>query len=130
MPSDRRYLIEFLSCLAAYAVLLVLTILLLGPNPATGGPASLPASLIVLLPMIPATVMCWVVLRHLRRVDELQRRVQLEALGLAFAGTALITFSYGFLELIGFPKLSMFAVWPIMAMLWIIGGLLAGRRYR
>lgn len=80
--------------------------------------------------MIPATVMCWVVLRHLRRVDELQRRVQLEALGLAFAGTALITFSYGFLELIGFPKLSMFAVWPIMAMLWIIGGLLAGRRYR
>lgn len=32
MPSDRRYLIEFFSCLAAYAALLVLTILLLGPN--------------------------------------------------------------------------------------------------
>ena len=125
MNASKRYLIEFGSALTAYAGLLALSIYLLGPNP-----SGWRATLVVLLPMLPAAAMCWAVVRQLRRSDELQRRMQLEALGLAFAGTALITFSYGFLELVGWPKLSMFAVWPLMAMLWIIGGVLASRRYR
>ena len=86
--------------------------------------------LIALSPMIPAAAAAWVVLRELRRMDELQRRIQLEALGFSFAGTAILTFSYGFLEGLGYPKLSMFAVWPILAGLWALGLVLARRRYQ
>jgi hypothetical protein len=68
------------------------------------------------------------VLRQLRRLDEPALRVQLEALGFAFFGTVLLSFGYGFLEGLGWPRLSMFAVWPVMAVLWVVGGWLAGRR--
>lgn len=80
--------------------------------------------------MIPAATMAWGILRELRRMDELQLRIQLEALGFSFAGTAILTFSYGFLEGLGYPRLSMFTVWPILATPWIVGLVLARRRYR
>lgn len=81
-------------------------------------------------PMLPAVAICWIVFHTIIRLDEMQRKLQLEALSLAFAGTALITFGYGFLEGIGLPRLSMFVVWPLMAVLWV-AGLVVGRiRYR
>ena len=42
----------------------------------------------------------------------------------------MLTFSYGFLEGLGYPKLSMFTVWPILAVLWVVGLVLARRRYQ
>jgi hypothetical protein len=86
--------------------------------------------LVALSPMLPAAATAWVVLRELRRIDELQRRMQFEALGFAFAGTAILSFSYGFLEGLGYPRLSMFTVWPILAALWMVGLALARRRYQ
>jgi hypothetical protein len=71
-----------------------------------------------------------IVLRELRRMDELQRRIQLEALAFSFAGTAIVSFSYGFLEGLGYPRLSMFTVWPLLAVLWVAGLVLARRRYQ
>jgi len=50
--------------------------------------------------------------------------------GFSFAGTAILTFSYGFLEGLGYPKLSMFTVWPTLAVLWIVGLAAASRRYQ
>jgi hypothetical protein len=121
-----RYTKELSAALALYGVLLVGSIELLQhvavPSPWRDA--------IALSPMAAAAVMAWVMLRQLRRMDELQVRIQLEALGFAFAGTALSTFSYGFLEGLGWPRLSMFVVWPLMAGLWIVGLLLARRRYQ
>ena len=85
--------------------------------------------LLSVLPMLPALFICGVVVTGIRNMDELQRKVQFEALALAFAGTALITFTYGFLEGAGFPKLSMFVVWPLMAGLWVIGVMMGRLRY-
>jgi hypothetical protein len=79
--------------------------------------------------MLPAVLVIAAIIRHLRRIDELEQRIQLEALALAFMGTAFLTFSYGFLEIVGFPHISWFAVWPIMAVLWLLGVLVARRRY-
>jgi hypothetical protein len=62
-------------------------------------------------------------------MDELQRKLQFEALALAFAGTALLTFGYGFLEGVGLPRLSMFVVWPLMAALWVVGVFIGRVRY-
>lgn len=121
----RNMIPAFLSMLA-YAVTLVVSLRLLAGGIDNKGAAVA----ITLAPMIPAIVLCWSIMGVIRRLDELQRRLQLEAFALAFAGTALITFSYGFLENVGFPKLSAFAVWPIMCGLWIAGVLLGRLRYR
>ncbi|MFY7864655.1 hypothetical protein [Roseateles sp.] len=86
--------------------------------------------LLALSPMLPGALVVWAILRQLSRLDELQRRVQLEALAMAFAGTAFISFSYGFLEGLGYPRLSMFVIWPLMAGLWMLGLVLASRRYK
>jgi hypothetical protein len=87
-------------------------------------------SMVGLVPMAGAVWCCWAVLRQLHRLDEMQLRLQLEGLAVAFAGTALLSVSYGFLESVGYPRLSMFYVWPLMAVLWQIGLLLARRRYQ
>ena len=84
---------------------------------------------VTLLPMIPLAFVLVAWLRFFRRMDELQQRMQMEALAFAFGGTALITFSYGFLQSAGFPDLSWFFVWSLMTALWILGGLIARRRW-
>ena len=127
MTPCRRYLIELFACIGAYAAAVALSIVLLVNVTGFSGPI---ATVVALLPMGPATAICWVVLRQLGRMDELHRRIQLEALGFAFAGTAVATFSYGFLETVGFPRLPMFTVWPVMGVLWLTGVWLANRRYR
>ena len=123
---SKQYTKELALAFAAYGVLLVGSIELL-KHVAIAAPWR---DLIAVSPMLAAVVMPWVVLRELRRMDELQMRIQLEALGFSFAGTAILTFSYGFLEGLGYPRLSMFNVWPVMAVLWIVGLLLARRRYQ
>jgi hypothetical protein len=79
--------------------------------------------------MLAPPFMAWTVVRQLRRLDELQRRIQLDALALAFMVTALVTLSYGFLENVGIPALNMVWVWPLMASVWIIGLLIGRWRY-
>jgi hypothetical protein len=123
---SKQYLKELTATLVVYGVLLIGSIELL-----THVDVARPwRDVIALSPMLPAAAMAWVILRELRRMDELQRRIQLEALGFSFAGTAVLTFSYGFLEGLGYPKLSMFTVWPILATLWVVGLVLARRRYQ
>jgi hypothetical protein len=119
-------MIELSTALAVYAVLLVGSIRLL-QHVALATPWR---DIVALSPMVSAVTVPWIVLREMRRLDELQRRIQFEAIGFAFAGTAVLTFSYGFLEGLGYPRLSMFAVWPVLAVLWAIGLALARRRYR
>ena len=123
---SKQYTKELTAALVVYGLLLAGSIQLL-----THVDVARPwRDVIALSPMIPAAAMAWVILRELRRVDELQRRIQLEALGFSFAGTAILTFSYGFLEGLGYPRLSMFTVWPLLAVLWIVGLVLARRRYQ
>ncbi len=121
----RNMIPAFLSMLA-YAIALMVSLHLLASGIGNRGAAIA----ITLAPMVPAIFLCWSIIGVIRRLDELQRRLQLEAFALAFAGTALITFSYGFLENAGFPRLSAFAVWPVMCGLWLAGVLFGRLRYR
>lgn len=86
--------------------------------------------IICLLPVLPCLLTVMSVIRLITRLDELQRQIQLYALAFAFTGTALATFSYGFLENIGFPHLPIFMVWPVMATLWGVGVAVGVWRYR
>lgn len=116
---------DLLLGLTAYAGCLFLSNTLL----ASGGLAEPWRTVMLLAPMAPAAGICAVIVRHIRRLDELQRRIQLEALATAFAGTALLSLGYGFLEGAGLPKLSMFAVWSVMGTLWAAASILFSRSY-
>ena len=112
--------------MATYAITLIISLRLL----AWGIDDRAARIAISLAPMIPALLLCMSIVGIIRRSDEMQRRLQLEAFAFGFAGTALATFSYGFLENAGFPRLSAFTVWPVMCGLWLTGVLLGHLRYR
>jgi hypothetical protein len=75
-------------------------------------------TVVALLPAIPIGLTVWVIGRQFRRMDEFQRLRSLESIAVAAAVTAGLTFTYGFLEEAGFPRLSMFWVWGIMGITW------------
>ena len=120
------YYLEFAAALVAYGIFLVVSIAALKALPADSG-WRIP---LALLPMLPAAGVVAAVVRQLGRVDELQRRQLLESLSIAFAGSALVTFGYGFLENIGFPHISWFFVWTVMGALWAVGSFVTYLRYR
>jgi hypothetical protein len=65
--------------------------------------------------MIGFGLMIRAVVRHVARVDEYVRVRMLESIALAAAITVALSFTYGFLETVGYPKLSMFSVWMVLA---------------
>jgi hypothetical protein len=122
-----RYYYELGSALALYTVVLIASLVLL----LNLEQADLYVRILIsLAPIISAALMCWAIVRQMRRLDEMHLRIQFEALGFAFASSALLTFSYGFLEDVGFPHITWHWAWPVMGMMWVIGLQVARRRYR
>jgi hypothetical protein len=80
---------------------------------------SLLRTVVLASPIAGFGLMLLAIARHLARIDEYLRQRLLETFALAAAITAGITFTYGFLETAGFPRLSMFTVWPVMGVAWI-----------
>ena len=103
------YLRELGGSLLVYAVLLVAAIRLGRPMD-----EGVLRSLFLLSPMLGFCLMLWAIARHLNRVDEYLRRFLLESFALAAGITAGLTFTYGFLETAGYPRLSMFSVWMVL----------------
>lgn len=85
---------------------------------------------LALAPMVPATFAVVVFVRAFGRLDELERRIHLDGLAYGFGGTALTTFTYGFLQNAGLPDLSWHFVWPIMVLFWGIGVTWSASKYR
>lgn len=110
---NRKYRIELGASLIAYA-LFVIASLTLGKRMETGWLRTL----IMLMPVIPLFVMIWVIFRQFARLDEFVRMRSLESLAIAGAVTAALSFTYGFLESAGYPKLSMYWVWMVMGATW------------
>ena len=124
--NGKQYILELGGALLLYAALLV------GANMLERAiePAGALKLAINLVPMIGALAGAWAIMRGLWRLDEMQRRIQYDAIAISFLGTALITFGWGFAEGAGLPRLQAFAVWPIMGALWAVGLGIAQRRYR
>ena len=81
-----QYTKELMATLLVYGAMLVGSIELL-----THVDVARPwRDLLALSPMIPAAAVAWIVLRELRRMDELQRRIQLEALAELGLGPAAL----------------------------------------
>lgn len=76
------------------------------------------------------TVLIVAMMSSLRRLDELQQKIHFEALAFSFAGTGVLVTGYGFLVNAGLPDLDWGElVWPLMTALWVIGVVIARRRY-
>ena len=103
------YVRELVAALGLYMVLLFAAIR--WGRPMEDGMAR---TLVLLSPMIGFCAALWVIARHFGRIDEYMRMRMLENVALAAAITAGLTFSYGFLETAGYPKLSMFTVWCVL----------------
>jgi hypothetical protein len=86
--------------------------------------------LITLLPAIPVTFVLISMMRVIRDSDELQQRVYLLATSFSALLTGLITFTYGFLENVGFPKFSTFLVLPMLFFFWGISLSWFSKRYQ
>jgi hypothetical protein len=120
----RAYTREFGIAMAAYVIVVLVSIKLVG------GLDQPLKTLVALTPVVPAALALIAYLRFLSRMDELGRRIQLEALAFGFGAAGMLTFAYGFLENAGFPQLSYIWVFPLMIALWGIGGAIASYRYR
>ena len=105
----KTYLRELFGSLALYTVLLILAARFGRPMP-----EGVLRTLVLVSPMIGFVLAIWAIARHLRRVDEYVRQWLLENVAFAAAITAGLTFTYGFLETAGFPRLSMFTVWCVL----------------
>lgn len=109
----RVYLREMMGSLAIYAVILVVTI-----RYGRGMDAGIVRTLVLASPMIGFFLATWAIARHLKRIDEYLRQFTLENLAIAAAVTMGMSFTYGFMETAGYPKLSMFSVWMAMGAVW------------
>jgi hypothetical protein len=85
---------------------------------------------VAVLPVLPAALVVILFVRRLARLDELQKRIQTMASGFSLGATALITFTYGFLEGAGLPHLDWTYILPLIAVLWAVGAAIFTLRYR
>ena len=113
--ANRKYKVELFAALALYLIVLFGSITF--AKPMAEGAAR---TILLLSPTIPLMLAVWAIARHMRRLDEFMRLRSLESLAIAAAVTAALSFSYGFLEGAGFPKLSMFWVWSVMGAVWAL----------
>ena len=93
---------------------------------------SVGALLVALAPIPPFTAALWFMIRGIAGADELERRVHLEALAVAFPLSVLMLMVLGLLDLaidLNPADWSYRHLWPIMAMFWFLGLALARRRY-
>ena len=121
----RRYLLELTGAMLLYAALLVAANFIDDRFHPTGAARMA----VALVPMIGAVAAAWAIMRHIWKLDEMQRRIQLDAIAISFLATALGTFGWGFAEDAGAPDLPTFAIWPLMAAGWVAGLFIARRRY-
>ena len=122
--AEKRYLREFLSAMLAYAVVVMGTSWLL--ERMGGSPWRW---LIAVAPVIPIAFALVAFLRFLNRMDELQRRIQLNAIGFAAGATGMVTLTLGFLESAGLPCLSWVWIFPMLIAFWGVATFVVSRRY-
>ncbi len=123
--STYRTQIEFGLAILAYLMILVGAVTVLQSNPNASW-----RYVVALLPVLPAALVLSIFVRALTHLDEMQKRIQMQAFGFSLGATALITFGYGFLEGVGLPHLSWTFVLPLMAILWGVGTAIFTLRYR
>jgi len=122
--AKRTYHLRLFGLLGLYILLLFPSLMVTRSHPHASW-----RYLVALLPVLPLLPIPWAALVFIRSMDELQRRIHLESFAFAFVATALTTFTYGLLQNVGLPDVNWMFVWPVLATFWVLGLLIARRKY-
>jgi hypothetical protein len=89
--------------------------------------------IVALLPLLPFAWFLWHVVSGIRSMDELERRVHLEALGIAFPLAVLLLMTLGLVQLavdLNPEDWSYRHVWIYLPIFYFLGLVISWRRYR
>jgi hypothetical protein len=121
----RRYIRQMAVMTTAYVVVLFVSVTVLKhmhPGPLR--------YVVALLPLIPVASLVPIFIGYYRTTDEFERRMQAESLAIAGGVTAMLSVTYGFLEIAGLPHLSAWWTWTVLMVSWAIARPLVGRHYQ
>jgi len=125
MLNTKQYIIEFGLAMLLYSVAIFSSVFFLVSKPDSPW-----VVLVALIPIVPAILAIVAVLRRLKQLDELQQRIQFMSFAISFAVVGLATFTYGFLENVGFPHIPYVWVFPFMIATWGISTHIVAREYK
>ena len=89
--------------------------------------------IVALLPAIPFSFFLWLFIRNIARMDEMERRIQMEAMAFAFPMSILLLMILGLLQLavpLSPDDWSYRHVWSFLPIFYFAGVALAWRRYK
>ena len=110
MPAQKAYIRAIGPIMVAYALSLFASIWLIRQ-----GIASLPLrALVALLPVLPLLLFLRAAMHYLRDIDELQRRIETEAIGIASLLVSMLYFGGGLLQ-----KAKVIDIEAAAAMIWV-----------
>jgi hypothetical protein len=122
--TGKRYLRISGGSMAAYSAIVPISVWMLRGHEHTPLGYS-----IAFLPIIPAIFAMFGFMRMFRGLDELLRRIQLEAVASSFLATCLITLTWAYQQNAGLPRFDVSFVAPLLVLLWGLGLFVAKRRY-
>ena len=122
----KRYTLEFVLSMGVYGGVLFTSRYGLG---VVEGPG-VARTLLAVAPMLPVALVVFILFRHVRTMDELQRRVQFEAFSIGALLVGLASFTLAFLEDAGGPRIALIWVLPAMIACWGLMIPVVLRRYR
>ena len=124
---ERKYLVRFILGMAGYSILLPLSLILVADGRVE---QTWLAVMIALLPIAPFLNAMTALIHNVRSQDEMQRRIQLEAVLVTALLTGAVTFSYGLLEASELvPPFPTVMIAPFMIFVWGIANIVISRRY-
>ena len=123
--SQKRYLREFLPAMVFFGLAVLLSNKLL-PGAASSGLRTCYA----LLPAIPAALVILAMVRRVRTMDEMERRIELEAVVIASLLVGMASFVAGFLVEAHVMHVSIIAVLPTMIAVYTLAQTWTAWRYR
>jgi hypothetical protein len=85
---------------------------------------------LAILPSIPGLFFVYSIGLSIASLDELQRRIQVEAIAIGFGISAIVTLGIGFLGLVEVPQPSLLYIPLIMVVSWGLGKLWTMWKYR
>jgi hypothetical protein len=88
--------------------------------------------MLAIVPLVPAAALAWAIVRAVQQLDEMHRKIHLDAMTGAFVATAFVAIGYGQLQhaRVGLPELNWAFLWPAMVVLWAVSYVVAARRYQ
>lgn len=112
--ANRSYLAQSAAAAAFYVVVTLASRLIAREFTLEG----LSLKIVAAVPILPAILWTMLYVRRLQDMDELQKRIHVEAFAAAGLFVGLVTFSLGMIEDVAAPRISIIFVFPALIFVW------------